>query len=498
MIKALLLSSLALNIGLLLGRFSGFLREALVATQFGATAEADTVVLMLTVPDLLVNILMGGALGAVLIPEFTQLPERAKQLLYQAMVLLGTLFLLIASGLYLLSDQLIALLAPGFSTENLLAASQAVGWVIWLIPLTVLSGIVTAYLQANNRFGIAALGTLIINLTIIAGLLISDPEKDVHALWWLALFVLLGGLLRLLSQLAVVGIRWSPVRSSRPLLLNRDIAIRYGQAVLSGSILLFFPVVARAFASFSGEGGVALFNYAIRLVEFPLAIAVTFVAAVFFPRLSQSYVDDTGLHGQLIRYGLQITLVLSVIAAVCLGASHDAYVRAAFDYGGMDERGLETVALLTSVGLLSLPLQGLAGFLTAVFNSRKDTRTPMFINLGGLIAFFIVNQVTLFGDSLEALMWSMLFSYSVIVVLQLFLLRIPEVRWGAILLEWRCVLPLLLSSLFLYMGINEFSSMLAPWPGLIASAAMATVALLLLVVLHGESRTMVLKRLKSR
>jgi len=60
MFKALLVSSLFLNLGLLLGRLSVFAREAFIASAYGATAKADIVVLMLTAPDLLVGILMGG------------------------------------------------------------------------------------------------------------------------------------------------------------------------------------------------------------------------------------------------------------------------------------------------------------------------------------------------------------------------------------------------------------------------------------------------------
>ncbi len=65
MLRAILLSSIFLNTGLLLGRISGFIREALVAASFGASSEADIVVLMLTVPDLMVSLLMGGAMGAI-------------------------------------------------------------------------------------------------------------------------------------------------------------------------------------------------------------------------------------------------------------------------------------------------------------------------------------------------------------------------------------------------------------------------------------------------
>ena len=63
MLKKILLSSLYLNIGLLLGRLTGFVREAFVAANYGVSEKADIVVLMLTVPDLLVAILCGRCDG---------------------------------------------------------------------------------------------------------------------------------------------------------------------------------------------------------------------------------------------------------------------------------------------------------------------------------------------------------------------------------------------------------------------------------------------------
>jgi len=87
MIKSILLSTIVLNVGLLLGRLSGFVRESIVATTYGTSSQADIVVLMLTVPDLLVNILVGGAMGAVLIPEFNSSSGNAKKLLFQNLYL---------------------------------------------------------------------------------------------------------------------------------------------------------------------------------------------------------------------------------------------------------------------------------------------------------------------------------------------------------------------------------------------------------------------------
>ena len=431
--KKMLLSSLILNFGLLLGRLSGFARETFMAITYGATAEADIAVLMLTVPDLLVNILMGGALGAVLIPEFTQRPDQARQLLYQSLLFFGVVFTGVTAVLYWQTGLLVSLLVPGFEQAQAAKASVALGWVIWLVPLTVLTGGVTAYLQAQNRFAVAALGTLIINSSIILGLILVYYECGSLSL--LAIFVLTGGVLRLFSQVLIVRPGWRPLLSLFPNQLNKALLIRYAQVMLSGSVLLLFPVVARGLSSYEETGSVAIFNFATRLIQFPLSIAVTFLVVIFFPKLSQSFSEDRILHHQLIRYGVQITLGLSIVAAITLIFFSDAYAQLVYGHGNMQNTSLAMISALTSIGLLSLPLQGFSNFLTAVFNSRKDTLTPLILNGIGLAFFLLVSKAGVFGKGLLSLMWGMVVSYGLICILQIIFLKIEAFSLRHVILD---------------------------------------------------------------
>jgi murein biosynthesis integral membrane protein MurJ len=495
--KSLLLSSLALNLGLLLGRLSGFVREAFVAATYGATGEADIVVLMLSVPDLLVNILVGGALGAVLIPEFSQQPNRSRQLLYQSLLFFGALFVGVAIVLFLQMEWLVTLLAPGFTAIKVEQSAVAIGWVIWLIPLTVLAGGTTAYLQSKNQFAIAALGTLIINGCIILGLfLVYSGYGSLHLV---AFFVLVGGALRLLSQLQQTGLVWNPMAGLFPWLLNKVLLIRYIQVMLSSSVLLFFPVVARALASFHGEGGVALFNYATRLIEFPLVIAVTFLATIFFPRLSRSFSTDLKQHRDLIRYGVQVTLALAAVAAISLISLSADYTRLVYSHGSMQESSLIQVERLIVIGLMALPLQGLATFLTATFNARKNTRTPLLINGIGLAFFILSSYHCLFGQGLEAMMWGIVISYGLISIMQLIFLKIEMLNWWSILFD-KTFLPglicggVLLTYASLWIGDMHFSA----WISLLLVGLFSLFSLFVMALFNEELRVEMIAKLRIK
>lgn len=496
MLKSLLVSSLVLNFGLLLGRLSGFAREAFVAASYGATVDADIVILMLTVPDMLVNILMGGALGAVLIPEFAQKRHQAKLLLRQSFCLLGGVFSIIAAGLYFYADLLVGVLAPGFEGEQLHKAALSLGWVIWLVPLTVLSGIVTAYLHSENRFVVPSLGTLIVNSSIIAGLyLIYLGYGD---LYLLSLFVLFGGLLRLLSQ--VMQVRPFEVGDGLfPNLIRKDMVVRYVQVMVSGCALLLFPVVARAMASYQGEGNIAILNYSIRLIELPLAIAVTFLSAVFFPRLSKSYADSDVQHRQLIKYGIQVVMVLSVVAAVALVLVSDDYVQFVYGYGAMRDEDLKSVEALLSLGLIALPFQGLSSFLSAVYNSRKNTSTPLAINALGLLLYVIGIKAEFWGGGLEGLVLGLVICYGIVCLLLLSLLKISAFSWRHVFLDKNYILGVSVGmAILVFSGSTVAQADLVPWLSLALSMFAAIVAVISIAAFNKDLRAVVKLRLISK
>ncbi len=496
MIKAIFLSSVIFNLGMMLGRLSGFLRESFVAATYGVSLDADIVVLMLTVPDLLVNILMGGALGAVLVPEFSNKAlQPARQLLYQAFIFFGLIFVCITSGLFYYSESLVNLLAPGFNEIQKEKSVTVLCWVLWLIPLTVLAGVSTAYLHAKNKFITAALGTLMINSSIIIGLFFVKQNEN--SLFILALFVLLGGLLRLLSQLMQIKISWSPWKGFFPNFLHRGLLIHYGQAMLSGSVLLLFPVIARAMASTQGDGGLALFNYATRLVEFPLVITVTFLATVFFPRLALSFAGDIKQHRSLIKYGVQITVGLSLVAATTLILLSDVYVQIVYGYGNMQTSSLLKVESLVVIGLLGLPLQGLVVFFTAIFNARKNTRTPLIINGVGLVFFLACNQFSVFGQGLSSVMWGMIASYGLIWILQLILLKIEQSSWWQIFFDKTFFAGIICTGILFvaaHYGMNKVS--LSIWVSSIIICLIASFSLTIMIVLNKYVRTEIKRKLK--
>jgi putative peptidoglycan lipid II flippase len=384
--KSILTGALAVSVGVLLGRIAGFFREVSLAATFGLSPEADIAVVLLTVPDALVNLLAAGALSVALIPEFKRVGPglRSDTMFVQASVVAAVVFSGIAVLAILMIVPLLSVTAPGFSGEKLETARSLLPIALCVLPLTILAGVSTARLQAGNRFLVAALGTFIYNGVLIAAILFFlIPADPLRTLAW-AIIAAAG--LRWLSQLLQLRAwRWN-LRSLRLPLLGKPVLLRYSQALGAAGAITLMPIVARAFASQNGHGDMALFNYAYKLVELPLGGAVTVIAVVVFPMLSLSFqrshdATDT------IRMALRWVFALALALTCTLVVFRELLASAAFGWGRMPQESLGELAGLFGLGLLSLPMQGLSSILVAIFNARLDTATPMRVNATVVLAY---------------------------------------------------------------------------------------------------------------
>ena len=95
-ISHLITSGIVVGFLIGLGRLTGFTRELLIAGNFGASQESDLIILILTTPDILINFLIGGALGIVLVPDLKSRNKQESVIYYQKiMLIIASIFIFI-------------------------------------------------------------------------------------------------------------------------------------------------------------------------------------------------------------------------------------------------------------------------------------------------------------------------------------------------------------------------------------------------------------------
>lgn len=444
--RSLLGAGLLLSLALMAGRLAGFGREVLLASSLGLSEQADIAIVLLTVPDLLVNLLLSGGIGVALVPAMRAAsPAQAAALFRQASLAFGAMFTLLGLCFALLPSVWLWLFAPGLEG----AAQWLDSWMIYAIaaaiPLAALSGVSTAALNAGERFFVAGCGTLVFNLCVIFALLMALTGPQGH-LAWLCGGVATGALLRWGSQ-------WIALRTGVPRglnshqgwLLDRRLVQGFIAGLASASLLILVPVALRAGASWLGKGELAAFNYAIKLVELPLGILITTLATVAFPRLSEAHQqDDLAAFEGVLRASLQRSLVLSIAIVMCGWPFVDAVVAMLFGSGGVSSEGQAHITALTQIALLSVPWVGISSLASAALNARRQPGVVLHRTVLVMLGFPLLCLPGLLMSEPIVLMWALPLLHFILAIVLMRVVAGEGLRMGRAQLS-RVLLYLLVS-----------------------------------------------------
>ena len=171
-----------------LSRMAGLAREMIIGARFGTSAELDAYLAAFRVPDLLFQLMAGGALGSAFIPVFTGcLTRRDLTGGWRLFSAITNLVLIVMTGLAVAAAVtapwlVSTLLAPGFTPEQQALTVSLMRWMLVSTIIFGVSGIMMGVLNSFQHFLLPALSPLLYNLSIIAGAWFLAPEFGVYGL----------------------------------------------------------------------------------------------------------------------------------------------------------------------------------------------------------------------------------------------------------------------------------------------------------------------------
>ena len=396
---------------LLLSRALGLLRESAQAAAFGSTGMGDAVIVMFTLPDLLVGILVSGALSYVLLPVWAQQSvgaQAAGQRRIAYALTLGGL----AMGLliWLFRDAVVQALAPGLTGDMKVASAGALGWSALVLPLAMLAALWVTRLQHERDFVGMYAGNLIVNLALVIGLFVvaksslTDAPSSTSALRLLG-FCLVIAMLGRLAWLA-----WRLPSRPQPMAVTEAASLPAASvwlwAALSSGLLLVFPLMARSLASSAGEGALASFNYAWKLIELPLVLAVQLVASLAFPAITRTAAGSPARQKAVgLAFLIAWTLACAAIAVVATFSLPIANLL--FGWGRMSAASLAVIAQWSAIGIWSLLPQALMAVLLTVMATHGRMHAAVWVLGTGLAVLLLVGWLGGIGDKNTgaAVMW---------------------------------------------------------------------------------------------
>ncbi|WP_372659923.1 lipid II flippase MurJ [Hydrogenophaga sp.] len=401
------------SFGLLLAsRLLGLLRETAQAAALGTSGLADLAVLMLTLPDLLTGVLAAGALSYVLLPLWARQPPALQAATQSRLgrILLAT-GLLVGAGLVAAPELIVGLLAPGLSAGARVSAQLALGWSALALPLALLAALWTTRLQHRRDFTGMYGANLVVNAAVIGalGLVAASWAKlPVGPVVLLGLGLLLGGALRL------VWLHWRLARTREPVAPDAAPAPNSAPtwprpnvwlwALASAGLPLLLPLLGRSLASGGGEGALTTFNYAWKLVELPLVLAVQLVATLSFPALARVFAATPPLDAAasaahreqqqaVLRQAFTLAWVLACAAAAALSAMSLPLAQLLYGWGRMTPEAVQQVAAWSRIGAWSLLPQALLAVLLTLMASTGRLRGAVHAYLGALAVLALLGWV---------------------------------------------------------------------------------------------------------
>ena len=377
-------ATLVLMAAFVTSRLLGLVREMVIYNQFGTSRALDAYRAAFNVPDLIFELVAGGALAAALIPTFTAYLAKGRQdeawhLASAVMTIACIAATAVAAVVFVLAPWIVPLIVPGFEPAAQALTVQLVRLMLLAPILAVLSGIAAGVLNSHQRFTLPALSPVVYNLAIIAGALWLAPRWGVRGL---AVSVVAGAALHFGIQvpgLARLGLVYRPSLDWRhPGVRQVGRLLGPRLAGLAVARLNFF--VNTILASVLAVGSLAALNLAWQLNLLPWSIVAMTIATAVFPTLAEQAAQARNAELRATLAGaLRVTLFLAIPASVGLLVLRVPLVQLLFQRG--EFTAISTAMTAWALLFYALGLGGIATteIVTRGFYALHDTRTPVLV-----------------------------------------------------------------------------------------------------------------------
>jgi len=386
-------------LGTLLSRITGFLRNVLITTQMKPMGYSDEFILAFTLPDLIYDLLAGGAIAAAFIPilstYLTKGKERAGWKAVSTFMNLSVILMVVLEIVFFIfTDSFLGILASGYregTTGNKELLIKLTRILLLNAPFMMMAGQMNGILNSYKRFAIAAFGPVIYNICTIISIAIFGARSAESTAWG----VVAGGGVFFLIQFSGAYRHFVYYRPKLYLKSNafNELIRQAIPSLISSTIIEVNVIISRSYATFYESGMVTILNNANRTWQLPLGIFAQSIGIALLPTLSEQYAKEKPDDFKRVLYnGLRTVYLLSLITSVIMMILSDDIMRALFKWGNSGSEydvfygGLCLLAYSTT-----LVFSSTIAMMTRAFYSIHDSKTPLFGGIFGIVILYILN-----------------------------------------------------------------------------------------------------------
>lgn len=415
-IPTLARSALLIAVVTAAARLVGFVRVVVFAHAVGPTCLGDAYYTANTVPNILFDVVAGGALASLVVPllagavdagDRERADRTASALLTWTVLLLVPVFVIGT----LLAGPVIGLLVGNGHPGCAAASERAVGarMLAVFMPQVVLYGIAVVFtgaLQAHRRFLAPAVAPLASSLVVIAayavfGSVAASRETGLSTLTrGHELILSIGTTLGVVALVAAVipsvrasGLRWRPTLSFPAGAGRAAVGLAVAGAVALGAQDLATGAILRLANDRGANGAVVLYTLTWTVFLLPWAVLAVPVATAAFPGLVARWQagDHRGFAASAAATTRTVLLATAGAAAVLVAVARPAARVVVLGAPGAAQ-ALDLAHTFTAFapGLIGY---GLVAHLSRVHYARGDARTPAVATAGGWALVVAVDVV---------------------------------------------------------------------------------------------------------
>ena len=384
----------------------GFVRQVIIARQFGLSPELDAFNAANNFPDLLFALISGGALAIAFIPVLSEtLQKQDRQAAWDLFSRIANLVFLITGGLALVLALLAGpivrnMVTPGFSLSQQNLVTQIMRLDLIATLLFSISGLVIAGLQANQHFLLPAMAPSMYDLGMLFGVLILAPQTGYHigpitlpafgmGVFGLVYGSIIGAFMFLAIQLPGLiryKFHWTPAINLHHEGVRKVLRLM-GPRVLT---VLFIQLVFLAtdnIASWLVPGSVTALVYGWLFMQVPETLVGTAIGTVLLPTISEQVARvDMQAFQQSLNRAMRIILALTIPAAVLVMVG----VRPLVGVLGFDVAGTELVVWVTRGFLVGLMGHSLIEVASRAFYAQQQALVPLGTSFLAMLLFVIL------------------------------------------------------------------------------------------------------------
>src|SRR5918911_1497200 len=397
-------AALVVLTGFLASRLLGVVRNIVIAAHFGTSTEYSAYLAAIALPDLVFQVLVGGAVGSAFIPVFKRYhalgrDDEAWHLTSSVINIFALVALITSAILAVFARPIMDVWVAGQDAQFRDLVANLTRILLISPAVFAVSTFCSSVLNSYNRFAIAAMAPLMYNLAIIAAALVLSGPLGIYGL---ALGGGVGAVLHLLIQLPFclrLGMRWRPIVDLAHAGVHEVVRLFAPRVLGLGVVQLNQVLSGIVLASFLGAASIGYLNYAWQMMMMPLALAMAVGTAVFPTLSEENALDNSARFQQVFLLSLRLILFLTIPASIGLMVLGEPVIRLFFEhrqFGPASTAGTAYALVFYAIGLAG---PATVEIVDRVFYARHDTRTPVVVAISAVglnvLASLVLMQTSL-------------------------------------------------------------------------------------------------------